>query len=185
MAILKCFLGYLIHTCHPGVQKFRTQNRSGQPSNEVPTPPPPKKKKKKKKKKNVVGKTNDIVIYDSRCITTFSELSKVFIHFILKKKPEWTAQFRTVLIFLISVHRLTNRKWPTYMWYILEPKSGDLEFFVGKFMSCIGRFSCCKFRTFFTEVKVAKSSDISRNMLRSITMSTYANRSENMRPFTV
>ena len=44
-------------------------------------------------------------------------------------------------------------------------------------MSCIGRFSCCKFLTFFTEVKVAKSSDISRNMLQSITMSTYANRS--------
>ena len=52
-------------------------------------------------------------------------------------------------------------------------------------MSCIGRFSCCKFRTFFTEVKVAKSSDISRNMLQRITMSTYANRSENMRPFKV
>ena len=52
-------------------------------------------------------------------------------------------------------------------------------------MSCIGRFSCCKFRTFFTEVKVTKSSDISRNMLQGITMSTYANRSENMRPFTV
>ena len=68
---------------------------------------------------------------------------------------------------------------------ILEPKSGDLEFLVGKFMSCIGRFSCCKFRTFFTELKVAKSSDISRNMLQSITMSAYANRSENMRPFTV
>ena len=65
------------------------------------------------------------------------------------------------------------------------PKSGDLEFLVGKFMSCIGRFSCCKFQTFFTEVKVAKSSDIARNMLQSITMSTYANRSENMRPFTV
>ena len=48
------------------------------------TPPP--KKKKKKQKKNVVAKTNDIVIYASRCITTFSELSKVFIHFILKKK---------------------------------------------------------------------------------------------------
>ena len=38
---------------------------------------------------------------------------------------------------------------------------------------------------FLTEVKVAKSSDISRNMLQSITMSTYANRRENMRPFTV
>ena len=37
----------------------------------------------------------------------------------------------------------------------------------------------------FTEVKVAKSSDISRNMLQSITMSAYANRSENLRPFTV
>ena len=37
----------------------------------------------------------------------------------------------------------------------------------------------------FTKVKVAKSSDIARNMLQSITMSTYANRSENMRPFTV
>ena len=56
----------------------------------------------------------------------------------------------------------------SYMLYILEPKSGDLEFLVGKFMSCIGRFSCCKFRTFFTEVNVAKSSDISRNMLQSI-----------------
>ena len=54
-------------------------------------------------------------------------------------------------------------------------------------MSCIGRFSCCKFQTFFTEVKVAKSRDIARNMLPSITMFTYiyANRSEKMRPFTV
>ena len=71
------------------------------------------------------------------------------------------------------------------MYYILEPKSGDLEFLVRKFMSCIGRFSCCKFRTFFTEVKVAKSSDIARNMLPSITVLTYADRSEKMRPFTV
>ena len=47
-------------------------------------------------------------------------------------------------------------------------------------MSCIGRFS-----DFFTEVKVAKTSDITRNMLPSITMLTYANRSEKMRPFTV
>ena len=38
---------------------------------------------------------------------------------------------------------------------------------------------------FFTEVKVAKSSGIARNMLPSITMLTYANRSEKMRPFTV
>ena len=38
---------------------------------------------------------------------------------------------------------------------------------------------------FFTEVKVAKSSDIGRNMLPSITMLTYANRSEKMRPFTI
>ena len=39
---------------------------------------------------------------------------------------------------------------------------------------------------FFTEVKVAKTSDIAaRNMLPSITMLTYANRSEKMRPFTV
>ena len=38
---------------------------------------------------------------------------------------------------------------------------------------------------FFTEVKVAKSSDIARNMLLSITMLTYANRSEKMRLFTV
>ena len=37
---------------------------------------------------------------------------------------------------------------------------------------------------FFTEVKVAKSSDIARNMLPSITMLAYANRSEKMRPFT-
>ena len=37
----------------------------------------------------------------------------------------------------------------------------------------------------FTEVKVAKSSDISRSMLQSITMSAYSNRSENMHPFTV
>ena len=46
---------------------------------------PPTKKKAKKKQKNVVAKTNDIVIYASRCITTFSELSKVFFHFILMK----------------------------------------------------------------------------------------------------
>ena len=38
---------------------------------------------------------------------------------------------------------------------------------------------------FFTEVKVAKSGDIARNMLPSITMLTNANRSERMRPFTV
>ena len=38
---------------------------------------------------------------------------------------------------------------------------------------------------FFTEVKVAKSGDIARNMLQSITMLTYVNRSEKMRPFTV
>ena len=41
----------------------------------------------KKTTKNVVTKTNDIVIYALRCITTFSELSKVFFHFILMKKP--------------------------------------------------------------------------------------------------
>ena len=34
-------------------------------------------------------------------------------------------------------------------------------------------------------LKVAKSSDIARNMLPSITMLTYANRIEKMRPFTV
>ena len=33
--------------------------------------------------------------------------------------------------------------------------------------------------------KVGKSSDIVRNMLPSITMLTYAKRSEKMRPFTV
>ena len=38
---------------------------------------------------------------------------------------------------------------------------------------------------FFTDVKVAKSSDIVRNMLPSFTMLTYANRSEKMRQFTV
>ena len=38
---------------------------------------------------------------------------------------------------------------------------------------------------FFTEVKVAKSSDIAKNMLPRITMLTYANQSEKMRPFTV
>ena len=76
--------------CPAGIQKFRTQNRSGQQSDEVPPPPPPPPppKKKKKKKKNVVAKTNDIVIYASRCITTFPELSKVLFHFILKKKPK-------------------------------------------------------------------------------------------------
>ena len=51
-------------------------------SDEVPHPP------KKKTKKNVVAKTNDIVIYASRCITTFPELSKECFHFILKKKPK-------------------------------------------------------------------------------------------------
>ena len=34
----------------PGVQKFRTQNRSGQPSDEVPPPPQLKKNKTKKKR---------------------------------------------------------------------------------------------------------------------------------------
>ena len=38
---------------------------------------------------------------------------------------------------------------------------------------------------FFTKVKVVKSSDIARNMLPSITMLTFANRSEKMRPFIV
>ena len=44
-----------------------------------------------------------------------------------------------------------------------------------------------KISDFLTEVKVAKSSDIARNMLPSITMLTYtnANRSEKMHPFTV
>ena len=79
-----------------GVQKFRTQNRSGQPSDEVPPP-------NNNKKKNVVAKTNDIVIYASRYITTFPELSKVFFHFIFEEKPKWTAQLRTVLTFLISI----------------------------------------------------------------------------------
>ena len=37
----------------------------------------------------------------------------------------------------------------------------------------------------FLPVKVAKSSNIARNMLLSITMLTYDNRSEKMRPFTV
>ena len=69
-----------------GIQKFQTQNRSGQPSVEVPPPPPPPKKKTQKK--TVVAKTNDIVIYASRCITTFPELSKVCFHFILKKKTK-------------------------------------------------------------------------------------------------
>ena len=74
------------HYLCAGVQKFRTQNRSGQLSAEV-TPPPPNKKKKNKKK-NVVAKTNDIVIYASRCITTFPELSKVFFDFIFEEKPK-------------------------------------------------------------------------------------------------
>ena len=74
-------------SCKPVIQKFRTQNRSGQPSDEVPPHPHPHPPKKKKTtKKNVVAKTNDIVIYASRCITTFPELSKVLFHFILKKK---------------------------------------------------------------------------------------------------
>ena len=37
----------------------------------------------------------------------------------------------------------------------------------------------------FLPVKVAKSSDIAGNMLPRITMLTYANQSEKMRPFTV
>ena len=37
----------------------------------------------------------------------------------------------------------------------------------------------------FTKVKVEKSSDITRNMLPSMTMLTYANRKEKMPPFTV
>ena len=53
-----------------------------------PPPPPPNKKKQKQKQKNVVAKTNDIVIYASRCITTFPELSKVFFHFIFEEKPK-------------------------------------------------------------------------------------------------
>ena len=42
----------------------------------------------KKQKKNVVAKTNDIVIYASRCITTFPELSKVFFHLIFEENPK-------------------------------------------------------------------------------------------------
>ena len=37
---------------YPGVQKFRTQNRSGQTSDEVPPPPQKKKKKKKRSREN-------------------------------------------------------------------------------------------------------------------------------------
>ena len=53
-----------------------------------PSPPLKKKQQQKNTQKNVAAKTNDIVIYASRCITKFSELSKVFFHFILKKKPK-------------------------------------------------------------------------------------------------
>ena len=48
-----------------------------------------------------------------------------------------------------------------------------------------GGFHVANFGLFFAKVKVAKSSDIARNMLPSITMLTYATRSEKMLPFTV
>ena len=58
------------------------------------------------------------------------------------------------------------------------------NFWSGNLCLVSGGFHVANFGPFLP-VKVAKSSDIARNMLQSITMSTYANRSENMRPFTV
>ena len=61
------------------------------------------------------------------------------------------------------------------------------NFWSGNLCLVSGGFHVANFGSFFTEVKDAKSSDIARNMLQSNTMSTYyyANRSENMRLFTV
>ena len=67
----------------------------------------------------------------------------------------------------------------------LNPNREIWNFWSGNLCLVSGGFHVAHFGPFFTKVKVAKSSDIARNMLQSITMSTYANRSENMRPFTV
>ena len=67
----------------------------------------------------------------------------------------------------------------------LNPNREIWNFWSGNLCLVSGGFHVVNFGPFLTKVKVAKSSDISRNMLQSITMSTYANRSENMRPFTV
>ena len=86
------------YDCYQGSRNFKLKIGLDNQVTKYPPPPPPPKKKTTK---NVVAKTNDIMNFDSRCITTFSELSKVFFHVILKKKPK----LRTVLTFLISVHK--------------------------------------------------------------------------------
>ena len=52
-------------------------------------------------------------------------------------------------------------------------------------MSNIGRFSCGKFRAFYRSLKSGNLVTIAKNMLPSITMLSYANRSEKIRPFTI
>ena len=67
----------------------------------------------------------------------------------------------------------------------LNPNREIWNFWLGNLCLVSGGFHVANFGLFFTEVKVAKSSDIARNKAQSITMLKYANRSEKMRPFTV
>ena len=67
----------------------------------------------------------------------------------------------------------------------LNPNREIWNFWSGNLCLESAGFHVANFGLFFSEVKVAKSSDIARNMLPSITMLTYSNRSEKMRPFTV
>ena len=78
------------------------------------------------------------------------------------------------------IHILANHTCDTF----LNPNREIWNFWSGNLCLVSGGFHVANFGPFL-RVKVAKSSDISRNILQSITMSTYANRSENMRPFTV
>ena len=67
----------------------------------------------------------------------------------------------------------------------LKPNREIQNFWSGNLCLVSGGFHVANFGLFCTEVKVTKSSDIARNMLPSITMLPYANRTEKMRPFTV
>ena len=66
----------------------------------------------------------------------------------------------------------------------LNPNRDIQNFWSANLCLVSGGFHVANF-TLFTEVKVTKSSDIARNMLPSIIILTYANRSEKIGPFTV
>ena len=67
----------------------------------------------------------------------------------------------------------------------LNPNREIWIFWSGNICLVSGGFHVANFGLFLPKFKVAKSDDIARNMLPSITILTYANRSEKMRPFTV